>query len=201
MRWGQRRRVLSAEETAANAAERAKREKAGMHCQCCGRKYLANTGTIAHHGYMRPGGGWQTASCMGAKYEPFEVDRARLGELIDYLTSTRIRMRKSRAAVKAETVPIIRSYNKRNPARGWDRPDKIDVELTRATIDAQKKAHPGLHLYGDFDGLKIAELSTCDRELKNIGDEILHQQDRYDGWKQTHGWNRDSKTWTLRRIK
>ncbi|NVO13877.1 MAG: hypothetical protein HXX10_07560 [Rhodoplanes sp.] len=43
------------------------------HCQICGRMIKANTGTIAHHGYKRPGDGWQTASCFGAKFRPYEV--------------------------------------------------------------------------------------------------------------------------------
>jgi hypothetical protein len=42
-------------------------------CQICGRPVLANTGLIAHHGYTRPGDGWQTASCMGARHLPYEV--------------------------------------------------------------------------------------------------------------------------------
>lgn len=41
-------------------------------CQICGRTIKANTGLIAHHGYKRPSGGWQTDSCMGAKYRPYE---------------------------------------------------------------------------------------------------------------------------------
>jgi hypothetical protein len=28
---------------------------------------------IAHHGYQRPGDGWQTASCFGARFRPYEV--------------------------------------------------------------------------------------------------------------------------------
>lgn len=44
-------------------------------CQICGREIKANTGLIAHHGYQRPvrGGGWQTASCFGARWRPYEV--------------------------------------------------------------------------------------------------------------------------------
>lgn len=42
-------------------------------CQICARAIKANTGLIAHHGYKRPGQGWQTASCMGAKYRPYEI--------------------------------------------------------------------------------------------------------------------------------
>lgn len=43
------------------------------HCQICERAIKANTGKIAHHGYTRPGTGWQTASCMGARHLPYEV--------------------------------------------------------------------------------------------------------------------------------
>lgn len=42
-------------------------------CQICGREIKANSGVIAHHGYRRPGQGWQTRSCMGARYKSYEV--------------------------------------------------------------------------------------------------------------------------------
>ena len=42
-------------------------------CQICGRAIKAKTGLIAHHGYQRPEYGWQTASCMGARFRPYEV--------------------------------------------------------------------------------------------------------------------------------
>lgn len=56
-------------------------------CQICGRPIKANTGTIAHHGYKRPGGGWQTASCMGAKYLPYEQSCDRIQYVIDIVKS------------------------------------------------------------------------------------------------------------------
>jgi len=62
------------------------------HCQICGRMIKAPQGhptvekeedakiridgseTIAHHGYKRPHQeGWQTASCFGARYRPYEL--------------------------------------------------------------------------------------------------------------------------------
>ena len=42
-------------------------------CQICGRVIKSKNGLIAHHGYQRPGGGWQTASCFGARFRPYEV--------------------------------------------------------------------------------------------------------------------------------
>ncbi len=51
-------------------------------CQVCGRPIKSNTGVIAHHGYKRPGYGWQTSSCPGALYLPYEVSCDRLREVI-----------------------------------------------------------------------------------------------------------------------
>ena len=91
-----------------------------MHCQCCGRAILANLGTIAHHGYERPGHGWQTSSCMGAKRLPFEVDRAALGEMIGFLRDRLARNVEHRAAIKAEKKPIVFEYESQliGPVRG-----------------------------------------------------------------------------------
>jgi hypothetical protein len=42
-------------------------------CQICESGIKANTGVIAHHGYQRPGQGWQTSSCFGARHVPYET--------------------------------------------------------------------------------------------------------------------------------
>jgi len=42
-------------------------------CQICGRAIKSKNGLIAHHGYKRPGQGWQTSSCFGARFRPYEV--------------------------------------------------------------------------------------------------------------------------------
>lgn len=49
-------------------------------CQICARPIKAKNGIIAHHGYKRPnrGSGWQTASCAGARFLPYEVSCDRL---------------------------------------------------------------------------------------------------------------------------
>jgi len=61
----------------------AAKARSGAICQCCGRQIEAKRGNIAHHGYQRPGQGWQTSSCIGAMFPPFQVSRDRLGYLID----------------------------------------------------------------------------------------------------------------------
>jgi len=88
------------------AKEKSRKQERAMTCQCCGRQIFAQTGTIAHHGYERPGYGWQTASCMGAKYLPFEVDRARLADLIVSLQQMIDDTKESIKSVKAEKVKL-----------------------------------------------------------------------------------------------
>lgn len=75
--FGRRNLYLSPAEKAANkaanAAAKAARAAKTATCQICARAILANTGKIAHHGYTRPGHGWQTSSCFGARFRPYEV--------------------------------------------------------------------------------------------------------------------------------
>lgn len=52
-------------------------------CQICEREIKAKGGIIAHHGYKRPGNGWQTSSCMGARFQPYEVSADRIPSVID----------------------------------------------------------------------------------------------------------------------
>lgn len=41
-------------------------------CPCCFRQIAVVRGTMAHHGYRRPGPGRQTASCPGVRFAPLE---------------------------------------------------------------------------------------------------------------------------------
>lgn len=58
-------------------------------CQICARPIRANNanGVIAHHGYRRPnrGSGWQTSSCRGARYLPYEKSCDQIPPTIDYI--------------------------------------------------------------------------------------------------------------------
>lgn len=53
-------------------------------CQICARQIKTRYGSIAHHGYKRPGGGWQTASCYGASYWPYEISCDRIKPAIAF---------------------------------------------------------------------------------------------------------------------
>lgn len=54
-------------------------------CPVCFRPIAVKNKLMAHHGYERPGYGWQTPSCPGTRFEPLEVSSAGLEWLISTL--------------------------------------------------------------------------------------------------------------------
>lgn len=50
-------------------------------CQICARRIGTTVGVIAHHGYERPGDGYQTPSCAGARYPSYAESCDRLREV------------------------------------------------------------------------------------------------------------------------
>jgi hypothetical protein len=169
-----------------------------MHCQCCGRAILANLGTIAHHGYERPGHGWQTGSCMGAKRLPFESDRTALGEMIKFLRDRLARNEKHRAAIKSEKLPIVFNYESQliGPSR-WQQPSRFKWPVVKRSFDVSResfeafKAGPGSNsTYGiyDFDAYKARHVEGLSRSIQNLRDHIAEEQKRYDSWVQKAKW-------------
>jgi hypothetical protein len=209
MRMYGRRRQISPEETAANAKARAERESASMTCQCCGRRFLANTGLMAHHGYQRPGGGWQTASCYGARHLPFEVSRDTLGDMIMALETHRDRLLVTRQEMVDEKHPLTVSYEDYSQPKAWSilrnrhAHPEVTVEFTRETFAVQMEVHKiGLTRYGrsvgSFDDRKAADIAGRDGQIKRVRADIHDSQRRFDGWSQTHEWDSAAKIWVKR---
>ena len=57
------------------------------HCQVCARAIKDKVGVIAHHGYQRPGHGYQTRSCFGAQHVSYEAGHDALDTWIAHLTA------------------------------------------------------------------------------------------------------------------
>lgn len=192
MMYGRRRR-LSPAETAANAAKREARKQAALTCQCCGLQYLANTGTIAHHGYQRPGWGFQTASCMGAKYVPFEVSRDRLGEMLVALKAHLERTQGILADVQAEAVTLAFEYaDKSKPKTGnyRERWATTIVRVTRenfaeALATAQEVYPFGGRITKTFDDLKASRIAELNGDIKMTESAITLHTGRFNRWTQT----------------
>ena len=164
-----------------------------MTCQCCGRGILAKLGTIALHGYERPGYGWQTNSCMGAKYLPFEISRDRLADLIHALKNHRTGLKFNRAKVAAEAsgYPVTVAWTERNPdsPRGGRLNRSFDFTRVNFADPGTEATTAREHLNYNtrtFDDLLARELTQRDRQIEMLEQDIADHEKRYAGWSQTH---------------
>lgn len=196
--FGQRRRILSPEEKQANADARARKARLSKTCQICNRAIFAELGMIAHHGYKRPGEGWQTPSCPGARCLPYETDREVLGAYIVTLENWRASLDVSRQKIVDEVNPIRREesdwYFKNRKDRTRTREK---AEFTRETYEAVKAAHPRIfNVYaGDssktFDDYKKQDLAHMDGTIRMCQHSLDDCRKRYAAWKKTHAWEGD----------
>lgn len=84
-------------------------------CQICGRAIKAKNGWIAHRGYTRPGHGWQTGSCFGARFRPYEVAHDALDTHIGFMATALPLAEASLAAYKnnpPEELDELGSFNR-----------------------------------------------------------------------------------------
>jgi hypothetical protein len=196
-----RAEIKAAPEVAKPAREKTAAELAweaeAMTCQCCARPICAKTGRIAHHGYERPGGGYQTASCYGARKLPFEVSRDALGQLIEALKIKLAAKRARLPRVVAETVSVpfrFTDYDAPYMAR-IGRPEVVR-QVTRATLAAvlaetkDKRKH---QVDPTFDDLKGRMVRALEGEIAGLVQDITWQEERFNGWKQTH--RREGAAW------
>ena len=171
--------------------ERAERDAKAMTCQCCARKILAETGAIAHHGYERPGSGWQTASCQGAKELPLEVSREALGRMLTSFKAVLAASVSARAKTEAETTPLsYRWLDQTQKVNRWDKAIERFITVTRETFDAEyaqiKDKCAPTHVQPTFDQVKARALYALDQDISMWKSEIAYHQPRYDDWVQTH---------------
>lgn len=194
LRDGIKGQPLVAKKSKPKTAAQVAKEAAQMTCQICGRGIFAEAGVIAHHGYERPGTGWQTPSCEGARQLPFEVERDRLGE---HLCAIRYRIERDvehLASVEAEAVPVPFKWYTKEIAR-QERYRTVHVERTVQVTRENHAAVVANHAatkqsYWEqtpsFDELKVRHVAKLAGELKALRDYATEQQQRFDGWTQTH---------------
>lgn len=181
------------------SVERDRRAAKTMTCQVCGRPILAETGAIAHHGYERPGTGWQTASCEGARHVPIEVSR---DALTDHIVNVRRRLDQTRShlgQVEAETADIVWTFQDRTRcSKSWHEGTETFRMISRQTFDAMKADSAEMRKgKGDdmtFDRLKAANVSGLNAQISGLVSYIAKQQARHDAWGgQTH--KREGDSW------
>lgn len=142
------------------------------HCQICGRPIKANRGPIAHHGYTRPGWGWQSPSCLGAQYLPYEQSRDRIPTVIKMYTDQRKNM------VRHEQELINNP-----PATLTGRPDyhgNFDTYERPADFNVKENEASGYRREYAYEHHR--QLRDIQRDIKGISEAINYLERRYEMW-------------------
>lgn len=160
-------------------AIRAETEVRGT-CQICARPIGIKAGVIAHHGYQRPGGGWQTASCYGARALPFEQSRDTLGKWIVACVDNVASHTAHAAAIRSETAPATLTVM---DVYGRARPYAVTRE-THAWVQGIAAAANKLSRRAicTWEERRDACAATESREAAGWAAERTRQQARFDGW-------------------
>jgi hypothetical protein len=143
-------------------------------CQVCGRTVKASKGLIAHHGYRRPYEGFQTASCEGARYVPYEVSCDRLREVTEMVRQFIARQQEMLADFLGNPPQTLTETVRRS---SWDK-QGTDYIYTRPDTFNAEKYYSGIpRTYENaFDGRKTSyertirlatlDLETMERRLR-----------------------------------
>jgi hypothetical protein len=147
-------------------------------CQICGRSIKAKTGVIAHHGYKRPSGyGFQTASCLGARYLPYEVSADRIPEVIKMVQAF-VDKTEREFEIFTENPPeklIDKKY------AGFGRYEKIEIEKPEGFKVSDCRGGNKMYSYeGAYAHYKYA----FEQNIKMSKLQVEYMQERFDNWKE-----------------
>lgn len=158
-----------------------------MHCQICGRAIKANTGLIAHHGYTRPGDGYQTRSCEGARRLPYEVSCDAIADAITnrqgWLLREETRLTEMLTNPPAELDTNTRRDAwglRRGPTRMAPRPAGFEPLAARHSYNPSREAYEMA-----YDNIR----NGIRRGIKATGEDITYLTKRLADWP-----NRETRT-------
>lgn len=154
------------------------------HCQICAREIKAKTGTIAHHGYQRPGFGWQTESCMGAKYLPYEESRDRIPAVLDAYKEIYKRIEaEHQDYLKNPPATITHRYISPYTGRHEEQYDKVYERPEGFTAEESLKIEKPSFYDQPYEKEFNFQVWQMERNVRDIKETRDWLQKRYDEWK------------------
>ena len=161
-------------------------EKLKNTCQICGRPIKAKNGLIAHHGYKRPdrGSGWQTASCPGARYLPYEISCDCLPPTIEYI-------KRHIERVEAKLIDLIDNPPKTLLIQvgGYYRKTEKVVTLPETFDPKNPPCCVGMYSY---EGKHSDIRRNYEKDIKYSKQDLQYMEDRLKNWIPPKNWG--SKT-------
>lgn len=133
------------------SAERT-RENTGT-CGICNKEYKLINGRLVHHGFTRPGHGYQEGDCFGVGYEPYEKSTQAIKDYVVYLNniinSRKVRLQEIKSGKITQFSNMNRSRKMETVSIGdpaWEKTLKInignldnEIEMMTADIKVYKK--------------------------------------------------------------
>lgn len=167
------------------------------HCQICGRAIrtvagygstgatetdmaAGRTDRIAHHGYQRPyKQGWQTGSCFGARWRPYEVACDALPPAIKGVENYIANQQTGLAKFMLEPPAKLQYDKSRGSFRG--KPEVVDVPKPEGFVfDENKKSHQmTMHAY---EYLYLDQRSGYLSRIKFAEMDLVAMQKRLSDW-------------------
>lgn len=146
-------------------------------CQICGRQIKAKNGKIAHHGYERPGWGYQTSSCAGARHVPYSKGHDALDRQLTLVPEYIARQEESLQNWKVSPPDEIEErrsmHTKHNGARKYKKPEGFDPA-------ASLKRGYG---FQGYDAEFIGHARQMEQRIKGLRSMLEFLQKRRDEWK------------------
>jgi hypothetical protein len=155
--------------------------QANVHCQVCAREIKAGNGRIAKHGYRRPGHGWQTASCFGAGFAPYEVAHDALDRWIVALNRD-IPRAETFVAELIASPPATYDYVARTDAYGRAMTPKQTLQRPEP-FDAQAAIARGAYRPGTYEMLFAFDVSKRRRDIVGMKQALEYATERRKAWK------------------
>ncbi len=133
-------------------------------CPVCFRPIAVQGVTMAHHGYQRPGQGWQTASCPGIRFKPLEVSSEGLQWLVETMKARLVGLRHAmdNQATHPEYLMAKRTHS--GPLEKISRDDPLwPRAFSRHIAEVESDAHQLTHALPGLEK-KLADWAPAEAE-------------------------------------
>lgn len=147
-------------------------------CQICERGIKATTGVIAHHGYQRPWKeGWQSGSCFGARWRPYEVASDALPPAIARIKAFIVSQKnhyKTFTTTPPEKLTIF-SHSRTRPNKEVNRPEGFTFEEN----ESEHKRRP----YESYEYEHHSVAYGIRKSIENAKEDLTRLEKRLADWK------------------
>lgn len=165
------------------------------HCQICGRaiktvagygplgggvtsdQEAGRTDRIAHHGYQRPHQqGYQTGSCDGARWRPYEVACDAIPPAIKQVEDYAERRQAGLDKLLSDPPETLRHYG-----RHWPRKTDDFVDLVRP-VGFDPKAKRATWMPATYEAAFFHAVSAAERDVKGAREHAKYLKERLAAW-------------------